>query len=44
MTVFHLAVAHDYVLAGTVPQTAVHVSATLDSYTVIAGVEEAVLY
>ena len=44
VAVLHLAVAHNDVLARAVPQAPVVVSAALDGYAVVAGVEEAVFY
>ena len=44
MSVLHLAVAYDDVLAGALPEAAVIVASALDGDAVIAGVEVAVLY
>ena len=44
VTVLHLAVADDDVLAGDVPLAAVYITATLDGNTVVACMEKAILY
>ena len=43
VSVLHLAVAYDDVLAGFVPESSVHVASALDGDAVVAGVEVAVL-
>ena len=43
MAVFHLTVSDDDILRGHVTLTTVTVTAALDGYTVVAGIEEAVL-